>query len=232
MTSKDASTKPSHRKSTRGEYIETDTGNKVSRRALITGTAHITLAGRVVVSPHAILRGDLVSPAASSSSSSSGAASSSGPRTSIAVSRYTYIGAHATLHPPHRLVRPSPSTSSTTQQPPLSTQQTTLHHLTLRIGENVHISPHAHIAAASIGSNVFIGERAVIGNLCVLRDGCKVLPDAVLAEGMVVPSGVVVGGRPARFVGDVADAWGVGGGGGKGVWCEGGELRELVRGVR
>lgn len=68
---------------------------------------------------------------------------------------------------------------------------------------------------------------------------------------MVIPSGSVVGGRPARVIGEVGEGWGVSGGGGSvgssggagagglGVggggeknWVEGGDLRELVRSIK
>lgn len=62
---------------------------------------------------------------------------------------------------------------------------------------------------------------------------------------MVIASGSVVGGQPARVVGDVGEGWGVsaggsGGGGGSGLslgggedkWIEGGDLRELVRSIK
>ena len=50
---------------------------------------------------------------------------------------------------------------------------------------------------------------------------------------MQVPSGVVVGGKPGRIVGEVGDGWGIGSGTvGEGEWIEGGDLRELIRSVK
>jgi dynactin-5 len=50
---------------------------------------------------------------------------------------------------------------------------------------------------------------------------------------MVVPPGVVVGGRPARIVGEVGEGWGVVvGGGGPEEWVEGGDLRGVVRSIK
>lgn len=95
----------------------------------------------------------------------------------------------------------------------------------LKIGEHVYISEGAVVEAASIGDRVHIGEGAVVGKMCILREGCRVLANSVVPGGMVVPGGLVVGGRPARVVGEVGDGYGVEGG------VEGGDLRELWRGV-
>ncbi|GAW00594.1 dynactin subunit P25 [Lentinula edodes] len=43
----------------RAEFIETDTGNKVSRRATIAGPQNIILGGKTIISSGAIIRGDL-----------------------------------------------------------------------------------------------------------------------------------------------------------------------------
>lgn len=43
----------------REEFLETHTGNKVSRRSLIRGSTNIHLNGKCVVSPGVVIRGDL-----------------------------------------------------------------------------------------------------------------------------------------------------------------------------
>ncbi|KAF3023586.1 hypothetical protein E8E14_011689 [Neopestalotiopsis sp. 37M] len=47
------------RKAPKGEWIETDTGNKVNRKATLVGTQHIMLGGKTVIMPEAMIRGDL-----------------------------------------------------------------------------------------------------------------------------------------------------------------------------
>ncbi len=49
---------------------------------------------------------------------------------------------------------------------------------------------------------------------------------------MTVPAGTVVGGRPARILGEVGDGWGQGGGVEVEDWVEGGDLRPLVRSIK
>ena len=63
------------------------------------------------------------------------------------------------------------------------------------------------------------------------------LPNSVVPAFMVIPAGSVVGGQPARILGEVGEGWGISpgaaaGGGGTGDWVEGGDLRELVRSIR
>ncbi|KAI9664389.1 MAG: hypothetical protein M1831_002322 [Alyxoria varia] len=248
----------------RGEYIETDTGNKISRRSKIEGTPHIILAGRVVVQSDVCLRGDLVREAddtkTTKKSDDKSGKSSGGPqsRTAISVGRYTFLAQGCTLHPPCRIFKnpnatsaaastntPNPNEPASHTQTQTQTQSPTqLSHYHQKIGEHTYIGPYAHISAALVGNNCHIGAHAVIGNGCVLKDCVKVLEGAVMPDGMVASNGVVVGGNPARVLGDVGDGWGVAGNGGAvgglGVgavgeemgWCEGGELRELVRSVK
>ena len=103
-----------------------------------------------------------------------------------------------------------------------------------KIGENVFVGENAWVGAASVGSFVVVGRDAVIGNGCVIRDGVKILDGAIMVPGMVAPRGVIVGGRPARILGELPDGWGLPGSGEEGdaTWVEGGELRELVRSIR
>lgn len=107
----------------------------------------------------------------------------------------------------------------------------------LKLGENVFVGPNAFVAAAHVGNNVHIGAGAIIENGCVIRDRVKILPGSVMAAGTVAGTSVVVGGRPARVVGELPEGWGVGSGGTGGgdmeeVYVEGGELRELIRGIK
>jgi len=101
----------------------------------------------------------------------------------------------------------------------------------MRILDHVFVGAHATVEAALVESHVVIGEGAVVGKLAVLKEGCKVLEGAVVPGGMVVPSGAVVGGKPARVLGVVGDGWGVGEWEGEGAVGEGGDLREVWRGV-
>lgn len=195
----------------RGEYIETDTGNKVARRAQLHGTQHIILGGRAVIQPQVCIRGDLVrtlSPPSSSTvdppeSDAAARAQQQQNTVAVAIGRYSFISSGSVLRPPYKLHR-----GKTSYHP-------------LKIGEHVFIGPNCVIEAASIGDRVHIGAGSVLGRFAILKEGCRVLEGTVVPGGMVVPSGCVIGGRPGRVLGDVGDGYGFG--------DMGGDLRELWR---
>ncbi|EED19627.1 dynactin Arp1 p25 subunit [Talaromyces stipitatus ATCC 10500] len=201
-------------KVTKGEYIETDTGNKISRRSLIHGTQHIILGGKTVIQAEAVIRGDLYRLQSSSSSSShahhndgenpSSSATNIPPSVAITVGRYTYISRAAILRPPSRLHRGIHS------------------YYPLKIGDHVFVGERSVVEAAQIGNHVHIGNDVVVGNMAILKDFAYVLDGAVVPPNMVVPSFCVVGGRPARIVGEVGEGYGVEG-------AEGGLARERYR---
>jgi dynactin-5 len=90
---------------------------------------------------------------------------------------------------------------------------------------------------------VHIGEKVTINQFAIIKENVKILPNTVIPANMVIASGSVVGGCPARVIGEVGEGWGVSGGGGTGgglgvggggeeKWVEGGDLRELVRSIK
>ncbi|KAL9635721.1 MAG: hypothetical protein Q9164_003287, partial [Protoblastenia rupestris] len=140
----------------KGEYIETDTGNKVARRAQLHGTQHIILGGRTVIQPDVCIRGDLVRPAAPSKDlKDPKSAPIAAHNTSITVGRYTFISSGSVLKPPYRLHKGQ-----------------ILYH-PLKIGDHVFVGPGCVIEAASVGDHVHFGKDAVVGRLCVVKDRVK-----------------------------------------------------------
>ncbi|EEP75323.1 hypothetical protein UREG_00169 [Uncinocarpus reesii 1704] len=193
-------------KALKGEYIETDTGNKVSRRNQVHGTQHIILGGKTVIQADVCIRGDLYRQQPHTSSAPGPPASSNPNTPSIAVSigRYTYLSRSCLLRPPSRLNRGVHS------------------YYPLKIGDHVFIGERSVIEAATIGNHVHVGKDAVVGCMAILKDFVVVLDGAVVPPGMVVPSFCVVGGAPARVVGEVGEGFGIEG-------AEGGMARERYR---
>lgn len=72
----------------KGEYIETDTGNKISRKCVISGPSNIVLGGKTIIQPGAIIRGDLRR------------AGGSGPAVVIAMGKYCVLGESCVIRPP------------------------------------------------------------------------------------------------------------------------------------
>ncbi|KAL8759589.1 MAG: hypothetical protein Q9184_003572 [Pyrenodesmia sp. 2 TL-2023] len=210
----------------KSDWVETETGNKVSRRAQLHGTQHITLGGRCVIHPGVCIRGDLVRPAAAPSHPPNSTSSNPQPKssntrhtkptppTSIALGKYTILSPHVLLRPPSRPSQSFP-------------QGLTYHPLTL--GSHTFIGARCVIEAAQVGDHVVVEEGSVVGSMAILKDGCRVLKGSVVPKGMVVGAGLVVGGRPARVLGEVGVGWGVGED--EGVGGVGGGLRDVWRGV-
>jgi dynactin-5 len=91
----------SSRRPPRGEYIETDTGNKVARKATLVGTQNIMLGGTTVIQPDVMIRGDLIR-TIQASSSAGGAAPNN---TAVSIGRYCFLSRGSCLRPPGRLYK-------------------------------------------------------------------------------------------------------------------------------
>ncbi|KAM0720115.1 hypothetical protein Q7P37_004251 [Cladosporium fusiforme] len=197
-----------HRRSAKTEYIETDTGNKISRKAHIEGKPNIMLGGRTVIMAGVTMRGDLQRKAERSADGSESSDKLS--NTAITIGRGTIVSTDCVIRPPIRQSR-----GQMTYYP-------------LRIGDNVFIGPGSHVASLSISSHVHIGAGCVLSPFSIIKENCRILPGTVVPPAMVVPPGSVVAGKPARVIGEVGEGWGQGGGEGE-EWVEGGDLRALCR---
>ncbi|KFZ03105.1 hypothetical protein V502_11223 [Pseudogymnoascus sp. VKM F-4520 (FW-2644)] len=90
------------RKPPRGEYIETDTGNKVSRKSQIIGTQNIILGGKSVIQAEVIIRGDLVRTLDAPAGTEKKA-----PVVAVAIGRYCFLSRGCVLKPPGRVMKGS-----------------------------------------------------------------------------------------------------------------------------
>jgi dynactin-5 len=202
-----ASSLPPHQPPNNPLTTTQDTGNKISRRSQIHGTQHIILGGKTVIQAEAVIRGDLYrssSSSAAAASTDAGAAAPATPSVAITIGRYSYVSKQAVLRPPSRLHRGVHS------------------FYPLKIGDHVFVGERAVVEAATVGNHVHIGREAVVGSMAILKDFAVVLDGAVVAPGMVVPSWCVVGGAPARIVGEVGEGYAVEG-------ADGGMARERYR---
>ncbi|KAK4104421.1 trimeric LpxA-like protein [Parathielavia hyrcaniae] len=172
----------SSRRPPRGEYIETDTGNKVARKATLVGTQNIMLGGKTVIQPEVMIRGDLVRTI--QASSQSGATPNS---TAVAIGRYCFLSRGCCLRPPGRLYK-----GAFTYMP-------------LRMGDHVFVGPASVVQAASIGSHVHIGAKVAIGEFAIIKDYVRILDGTVVPPNTVIPSFSIVAGQPARLIGEVPE---------------------------
>ena len=89
----DASTMPP--KQAKGEYIETDMGNKVSRKSNVLGSQNIILGGKTIIQADCTVRGDLRRVNAPGQHGN----------VAIAVGRYCFFARSSTLKPPGKTNR-------------------------------------------------------------------------------------------------------------------------------
>ncbi|KAH9907038.1 trimeric LpxA-like protein [Xylariomycetidae sp. FL2044] len=169
------------KKQVKGEYIETETGNKVARKAALIGTQHIMLGGKTVIQADAMVRGDLARTAGSASGTSSGS------NTNVAIGRYCFLSKGCCLRPPGRIWK-GPFT-----------------YLPLRLGDHVFVGEGSVVQAASVASHVHIGKNVVIGEFVIIKEYVRILDNSVVPANMVIPSFSIVAGQPARVVGEVPE---------------------------
>ncbi|ORY69094.1 dynactin subunit 5 [Pseudomassariella vexata] len=193
----------------RTEYIETETGNKVARKANLVGTQHIMLGGKTVIMADAMIRGDLARTAPTSSSSSS-SGTAPGSNTAVFIGRYCFLSKGCCLRP----------RDASTRARHADDTPSAFTYMPLRLGDHVFVGESAIVQAAAIGSHVHVGKNVVIGEFAIIKDFVRVLDDTVIPANMVIPSFTVVAGQPARIVGEVPE-------GGHEAF----ELRELYRTV-
>ncbi|RDA90489.1 hypothetical protein CP533_3026 [Ophiocordyceps camponoti-saundersi (nom. inval.)] len=172
------------RRAAKGDYIETDSGNKVARKAILVGTQNIMLGGKTVIQPEVMIRGDLVRTAAVSSSSGSPAPANT---TAVAIGRYCFLARGVLLRPPGRLYK-----GAFTYMP-------------LRLGDHVFVGQGTVLQAATVGSHVHIGARCTVNDFAIIKDYVKILDDTIVPPFMVIPSFSIVAGQPARVVGEVPE---------------------------
>lgn len=107
--------------------------------------------------------------------------------TAVIVGRYCFLSRGALLRPPGRIYK-----GSFTYMP-------------LRMGDHVFVGAGTVVQAASIGSHVHIGDRCTVGEFAIIKDYVKVLDGTVVPALMVIPSFSIVGGQPARVVGEIPE---------------------------
>ncbi|ANB13556.1 dynactin subunit 5 [Sugiyamaella lignohabitans] len=134
------------------EYIETESGNRISRKSAIQGSRYIVLGGKSLIEHNAVLRGDLHRP------------DSNGPV--IAIGRYTILGAKCSITPPLK---------SETRYPVKIGSY-------VHIGENTSIQAASIGSHVYIGNNCDIGKFAIIKEAVVIEDNTVIPPFTVISS--------------------------------------------------
>lgn len=152
------------------EFIETDTGNKVSRRSLISGSQNIVLGGKTIVHRQCTIRGDLRRP---------------GPthQASVLIGRYCVLGESSVLRPPYKTYK------GVFSYYPLKIGDH------VDIGANTVVEAASIGSYVKIGKNCVIGRFAIIKDCCVIEDDTVVAPNTVVSS-----FSRLSGGPPAKLM--------------------------------
>ncbi|KAI8871962.1 dynactin subunit P25 [Ramicandelaber brevisporus] len=171
------------------EFIETDTGNKISRRAVIFGSQNIILTGKTVIKKGCVIRGDLRRAGGTGMVSSSGGVTAAAAASSvvIAIGRYCMLGENTVI------------------RPPCKTYKNVFSYYPMKIGDHVSIGDGSIVEAAGIGSHVTIGKGCVIGRLAVIKDCVRIEDGTVIAPNTVVPSFSIFAGNPGRCIAELPE---------------------------
>ncbi|KAF3086097.1 hypothetical protein TWF569_004761 [Orbilia oligospora] len=159
--------------SQKSEYIQTETGNKVSRKSLIIGSQNIILGGKTIIQADCCIRGDLRRLVPQGQNAAAVA---------IAVGRYCFLSKSCLLRPPSKTYRGQFS------------------YYPMKLGDHVFVGEGSVVEAAVIGSYVNIGKNCVIGKFSIIKDCVRIEDGTVIAPNSVIPSFSSVEGHPGIVV--------------------------------
>jgi dynactin-5 len=81
----------------KSSFIQTDTGNLVSRASSILGSGNIILGGKTIIEPGVIIRGDLRRTAITAAGATG--TSSNSNIVVVAIGKYTYLAQNSIIRP-------------------------------------------------------------------------------------------------------------------------------------
>lgn len=167
------------------EYIETDSGTRISRKSHIKGAQYIIIGGKTLIQDSVTLRGDLHNPPKPSSKTTDPI---------IALGKYSILRSGCTVSPPRR------RQAQTTGAEP--TEISCL----VKIGSYTYIGANTNVQAAAIGTCVYVGDNVTIGPFAIIKD-CVVIEDGTqVPPYAVIPPFSRVAGVPAKVTAKLPDS--------------------------
>ncbi|KAN0060064.1 hypothetical protein ACQY0O_008037 [Thecaphora frezii] len=174
------------------EYLQTaQTGNQVSKRSIILGSANIMLGGKCILHPGAIIRGDLKRNTSTAPAEPGAPASHAPERATVVVlmGRYCLLDEGCIVRPPWKVYRGKFS------------------YYPLKMGDYVSIGANSVVEAATLGSHVEVGANCIIGRFSIIKDSVRILDGSVVAPNTVIPPFSIYAGNPAKWVGDLPESF-------------------------
>jgi gamma-carbonic anhydrase len=75
------------------------------------------------------------------------------------------------------------------------------------IAEDALVGHMCMLHGCSVGSNALVGLGSIVMDGCVIEDGAMLAAGAMLTPGKSIPTGQMWGGRPARLMRELDEAW-------------------------
>ncbi|KAI8622618.1 dynactin subunit p25 [Chytriomyces sp. MP71] len=139
----------------RNEYIETDTGNKVSRKSVIHGSQNIILGGKTIIQTECMVRGDL-------------RRQGTGHAVVIAVGKYCLLAQRSIIRPPSKVYK------NVFSYYPMKMGDY------VHIGENSIVEAASIGSHVQIGKNCVVGRFAIIKDCVQILDNTVIAPNCVI----------------------------------------------------
>ncbi|KAJ3237046.1 hypothetical protein HDU81_010049 [Chytriomyces hyalinus] len=139
----------------KSEYIETDTGNKVSRKSVIHGSQNIILGGKTIIQTECMVRGDL-------------RRSGTGHAVVIAVGKYCLLAQKSIIRPPSKVYK------NIFSYYPMKIGDF------VHIGENSIVEAASIGSHVQIGKNCVIGRFAIIKDCAQILDNTVIAPNCII----------------------------------------------------
>ncbi|KAJ3141921.1 hypothetical protein HK100_005317 [Physocladia obscura] len=139
----------------KGEYIETDTGNKVSRKSVIHGSQNIILGGKTIIQTGTVVRGDL-------------RRSGTAHAVVIAIGKYALLASRSVVRPPSKVYK------SIFSYYPIKIGDF------VHIGEGSIVEAAQIGSYVQIGKNCVIGRFAIIKDCTKILDNTVIAPNCIV----------------------------------------------------
>lgn len=152
------------------EWIETTSGNRISKLAVLKGSNNIHIKGNCTISENVILNGEvpLLTP----------------QKATIGFGKYCFIGRDCAIIPP--VLKPSTNSTAVSFYSPV------------QFGSYVVVGGKSVVSLAMIGNRVIVEEDCKLHDLCVIYDCCIIRKGCVVPEKTIVPPFSEVSGVPEK----------------------------------
>ncbi|KAG7662290.1 uncharacterized protein J8A68_004184 [[Candida] subhashii] len=153
------------------DWLETATGNRISRAARLLGTDKISIGGNCSINENVLISGDVTL---------------NEPKQQYAIQfgKYCYLGSNCQIIPP--ILKKAADSDSETLHGPQS------------IGAYVIIGQNSIIKSSNIGNRVLIEENSILEDLSIVYECCVIREGTIIPPKMVIPPYSEVSGIPGK----------------------------------